>query len=244
MNPEAAGRLRPPRADDALHRPAQAHALPPPGEQGLHAAHDRPDRAVPRATARTSSSTHIIEQGSCDFVVDLASELPLQAIAEIMGVPQEDRRLLFDWSNRMIGVDDPEFEGGRGRARSVGRALHVRQRPRQAAQGRPARRHRHQAHQRRDRRRPAHRARVRHVHAAAHGGRQRDHPQHHRVGHVGADAEPRAVRGTSATTSTPQARPRDRGDPALGDAGVPLPPHGHCADASSTAARSPRATRS
>jgi cholest-4-en-3-one 26-monooxygenase len=52
---------------------------------------------------------NIIERGACDFVVDLASELPLQAIAEIMGVPQEDRKLLFEWSNRMIGIDDPEY---------------------------------------------------------------------------------------------------------------------------------------
>lgn len=52
---------------------------------------------------------NIIERGECDFVVDLASELPLQAIAEIMGVPQEDRMKLFEWSNRMIGIDDPEF---------------------------------------------------------------------------------------------------------------------------------------
>lgn len=51
----------------------------------------------------------IIEKGECDFVLDLASELPLQAIAEIMGVPQEDRHRLFDWSNRMIGMDDPEY---------------------------------------------------------------------------------------------------------------------------------------
>jgi cholest-4-en-3-one 26-monooxygenase len=53
----------------------------------------------------------VIETGSCDFVTDLAAELPLQAIAEIMGVPQEDRKLLFDWSNRMIGIDDPEYGG-------------------------------------------------------------------------------------------------------------------------------------
>jgi cholest-4-en-3-one 26-monooxygenase len=53
----------------------------------------------------------VIEKGSCDFVTDLAAELPLQAIAEIMGVPQEDRKLLFDWSNRMIGIDDPEYGG-------------------------------------------------------------------------------------------------------------------------------------
>ena len=51
----------------------------------------------------------VIERGECDFVLDLAAELPLQAIAEIMGVPQEDRHRLFDWSNRMIGIDDPEY---------------------------------------------------------------------------------------------------------------------------------------
>ncbi len=51
----------------------------------------------------------VIEKGSCDFVLDVASELPLQAIAEIMGVPQEDRFKLFEWSNRLIGADDPEF---------------------------------------------------------------------------------------------------------------------------------------
>lgn len=54
---------------------------------------------------------NVIENGECDFVVDLASELPLQAIAEIMGVPQEDRFKLFEWSNKMIGADDPEFQG-------------------------------------------------------------------------------------------------------------------------------------
>lgn len=52
---------------------------------------------------------NIIERGECDFVEDLASELPLQAIAEIMGVPQEDRKLLFHWSNALIGADDPDY---------------------------------------------------------------------------------------------------------------------------------------
>ncbi len=42
-------------------------------------------------------------------MVDVASELPLQVIAELMGVPSEDRHKVFDWSNRMIGSDDPEY---------------------------------------------------------------------------------------------------------------------------------------
>jgi cytochrome P450 len=51
----------------------------------------------------------VVEQGTCDFVVDVAAELPLQIIAELMGVPQADRHLVFDWSNRLIGSDDPEY---------------------------------------------------------------------------------------------------------------------------------------
>jgi cholest-4-en-3-one 26-monooxygenase len=51
----------------------------------------------------------IAERGECDFVVDVAAELPLQVIAELMGVPQSDRHMLFEWSNRMIGSEDPEY---------------------------------------------------------------------------------------------------------------------------------------
>ncbi|HEX5615867.1 MAG TPA: cytochrome P450 [Acidimicrobiia bacterium] len=51
----------------------------------------------------------VIERGSCDFVVDVAAELPLQVIAEMLGVPSEDRHKLFEWSNRMIGSEDPEY---------------------------------------------------------------------------------------------------------------------------------------
>ena len=39
----------------------------------------------------------------------MSCELPLQAIAGLMGVPQEDRMKLFDWSNQMVGDQDPEF---------------------------------------------------------------------------------------------------------------------------------------
>jgi cholest-4-en-3-one 26-monooxygenase len=62
-------------------------------------------------TRATHIVDQVIEKGEADFVVDIASELPLQAIAEIMGVPQEDRVKLFEWSNRMIGAGDPEFMG-------------------------------------------------------------------------------------------------------------------------------------
>lgn len=50
-----------------------------------------------------------IAKRDCDFVVDIAAELPLEVIAEMLGVPREDRHKLFDWSNRMVGSEDPEY---------------------------------------------------------------------------------------------------------------------------------------
>jgi cholest-4-en-3-one 26-monooxygenase len=44
-----------------------------------------------------------------DFVVDIAAELPLEVIAELIGVPSDERHKIFEWSNRMIGSDDPEY---------------------------------------------------------------------------------------------------------------------------------------
>ncbi|MEV4125679.1 cytochrome P450 [Nocardia sp. NPDC049707] len=51
------------------------------------------------------------KEGRGDFVQQIACELPLQAIAELIGVPQEDRKKIFDWTNQMISYDDPDFEG-------------------------------------------------------------------------------------------------------------------------------------
>ena len=53
---------------------------------------------------------NVIETGSADFVTDIAAELPLVVIAELLGVPNDDRHRMFDWSNRMIGSDDPEYQ--------------------------------------------------------------------------------------------------------------------------------------
>ncbi|MGH7779544.1 MAG: cytochrome P450 [Candidatus Binataceae bacterium] len=50
-----------------------------------------------------------IEKRDCDFVLEVAAELPLQVIAQLLGVPFEDRHKLFEWSNRMIGSRDPEY---------------------------------------------------------------------------------------------------------------------------------------
>ena len=54
----------------------------------------------------------IVERGGeGNFVEEVASELPLQAIAELLGVPLDDRKKLFDWSNQMMSYDDPDYDG-------------------------------------------------------------------------------------------------------------------------------------
>ncbi|MDT5133679.1 MAG: cholest-4-en-3-one 26-monooxygenase, partial [Mycobacterium sp.] len=71
--------------------------------------HERAERIVKAAAA-----------GGCgDFVEQVSCELPLQAIAGLLGVPQQDRKKLFDWSNQMVGDQDPEFATNNAIAASV-----------------------------------------------------------------------------------------------------------------------------
>jgi cholest-4-en-3-one 26-monooxygenase len=62
-----------------------------------------------RARAHSIVESARAHTGPFDFVTQVACELPLQAIAELMGVEQEDRDKIFDWSNKMIAYDDPEY---------------------------------------------------------------------------------------------------------------------------------------
>jgi cytochrome P450 len=48
-------------------------------------------------------------EGRCDFAKDVAADLPLLTLADVLGVPAEDRWLMFDWSNRVIGWQDPDY---------------------------------------------------------------------------------------------------------------------------------------
>lgn len=57
---------------------------------------------VDRVTGNTA-------EGECDFVKDIASDMPLLCLADIFGLPQEDRYLMFDWANRVIGYQDPDY---------------------------------------------------------------------------------------------------------------------------------------
>ena len=48
-------------------------------------------------------------EGECDFVEAVSAPLPIAVIAWMLGLPKEDWKLLFDWTNRIIGAQDPSF---------------------------------------------------------------------------------------------------------------------------------------
>jgi len=58
----------------------------------------------------------VIDRGECDFVAEVAAELPLIVIADLIGIPRQDRHKVFVWSNRMVGREDPEYGIGLGEA--------------------------------------------------------------------------------------------------------------------------------
>ena len=50
-----------------------------------------------------------VAKGACDFVVDVAAQLPVAVIAELIGVPEHDRHKIFAWTNTIVGAEDPEY---------------------------------------------------------------------------------------------------------------------------------------
>ncbi|WP_086850499.1 cytochrome P450 [Amycolatopsis kentuckyensis] len=72
---------------------------------------------TPRAVAKLTSQIEgwarelvgaVAERGECDFA-QVAADLPLRTLAGVFGVPERDRRLMYDWSNRVIGYQDAEY---------------------------------------------------------------------------------------------------------------------------------------
>jgi cholest-4-en-3-one 26-monooxygenase len=63
--------------------------------------------------------------GEVEFVAAVAAELPLIAIAELLGIPVEDRHRVFEWSNRMIGMSDPDYSGGQAEGAAAAAELYL-----------------------------------------------------------------------------------------------------------------------
>jgi cytochrome P450 len=69
------------------------------------------DALMPHIRDRARDLLDSLEgKGSCEFVSAVAAELPIQMLAELFAVPQSDRHKLFEWSNLIIGGDDPDIQ--------------------------------------------------------------------------------------------------------------------------------------
>src|SRR5215471_13503259 len=73
---------------------------------------------TPRQIARIEESvrtqaTEIVDRvaplGECDFVSEFAAALPLQIICDMMGIPRSDTQHIFELTNVILGVGDPEY---------------------------------------------------------------------------------------------------------------------------------------
>jgi cytochrome P450 len=54
----------------------------------------------------------VVQREQFDVVGDVAAELPLLVLTDLLGLPRQDRALMFEWSNNLVGFDDPEYGGG------------------------------------------------------------------------------------------------------------------------------------
>ncbi len=66
-----------------------------------------------------------IDEGEVEFVTKVAAELPLIAIAEMLGIPVEDRHQVFEWSNRMIATSDADYSAGMDDASAAAAELYL-----------------------------------------------------------------------------------------------------------------------
>ena len=86
---------------------------------------------TPRAVRRLQPaieqiSTQILDElcrdgevSETDFVTSVAAPLPLAVLAELLGVPREDWKLMFEWTNAIVGSQDPEYQRGENAQQST-----------------------------------------------------------------------------------------------------------------------------
>ena len=76
---------------------------------------------TPRALAKLENDVQrradeiidrVIERGECDFVTDIAAPLPLAIICDMMGIPESQHQMVFERTNIILGLGDPEFGTG------------------------------------------------------------------------------------------------------------------------------------
>jgi cytochrome P450 len=70
--------------------------------------------------ARTRAILDRIEGGRCDFLRDVAAELPLQVLASLLGIPQDDRHQIFEWTNAFVDYADRDLGESSARLAAAG----------------------------------------------------------------------------------------------------------------------------
>jgi cholest-4-en-3-one 26-monooxygenase len=61
----------------------------------------------------------VMTRGESCFVRDIAAPFPLYVICELIGAPVKDHERIFDWSNALVGLNDPDFSPSPDKAREV-----------------------------------------------------------------------------------------------------------------------------
>jgi methyl-branched lipid omega-hydroxylase len=73
---------------------------------------------TPRMVARVEENVRtqaraivaaVAPKGRCDFVTEVAAKLPLQIICDMLGIPPSDHQRIFELTNVILGVGDPEY---------------------------------------------------------------------------------------------------------------------------------------
>lgn len=103
--------------DDPRHHEIRRLATPAVSPRAL-------ERLEPLLAARAEAIVdEAVAAGSGDFVRDVAAELPLQAIAGLLGVDQDDRHRLFAWATASLDYQDRELGQHTERTRAAAAGL-------------------------------------------------------------------------------------------------------------------------
>ncbi|TNF36637.1 MAG: cytochrome P450 [Gammaproteobacteria bacterium] len=67
----------------------------------------------------------VAPRGECEFVYDVAAQLPLIAILELCGIPRDMKDQFFEWTNIMFFTEDEDMSGVDGSAAAKEASMHV-----------------------------------------------------------------------------------------------------------------------
>lgn len=96
--------------DDPLHQRMRSLLTPALSPRALGRLEEELRERARRIVADAMAS------GDVDLLVDVAAELPLQAAAGLLGVPQDERRQLVEWADATLDYDDRELGASSDRA--------------------------------------------------------------------------------------------------------------------------------